>query len=209
VVVVGPPSSGRTTALATLVQGLQAAGRHVAVVGPDLAQLVGHPPEGVEPRVQTMTGAADDLGRLMALRRRHADLAVVVDDAEDRPDLGPVLQEIARLADEDDGFVGAGTAPEVLERRGSALIDDLARAETGLLLHPRPGMRVLGVTVGPSDARTAGPPGRGLLVSGRVVERVQVALPDPPARDPPSDALPRSGLCPAPSGPEPGGREPR
>jgi DNA segregation ATPase FtsK/SpoIIIE, S-DNA-T family len=176
VLVVGPPCSGRTTALAVLAQGLLAVRRQVAVVGPDLARLV-----GAKPGAQTVTGAADDLDRLVALRRRHADLAVVLDDAEGRPDLVPVLREIVRLVDEDDGFVAAGTAPEVVERHGSALVDDLARAETGLLLHPRPGMRVLGVAVGPRDGRTAPPPGRGLLVAGRVVEHVQVALPDPPA----------------------------
>ncbi|MEO7234983.1 MAG: FtsK/SpoIIIE domain-containing protein, partial [Lapillicoccus sp.] len=185
VLVLGPPSSGRTTALATLAQGLVEAGRQVAAVGRDLAPLVAH-----HPRLLALDGADDDLDRLVAARRADPALAVLVDDAErittDGPKtgrpatLGPMVQEIARLVDDDLGFVAAATTPLVVERHESSLVTDLARAETGLLLHPRPGTRVLGLAVGPRDGRTAPPPGRGLLVAERTVQRVQVALPDPP-----------------------------
>ncbi len=177
VLVVGPPSSGRTTALATLAQGLVGAGHPVAAVGRDLCRLVGRHPQLL------VLGGADDLDRLVAARRAHPGLAVLVDDAVHQTPLGPVVREIARLVDDDLGFVAAATTPSVVERHESALVTDLARTETGLLLHPRPGTRVLGLAVGPRDGRATPPPGRGLLVVERTVQRVQVALPGAPLRN--------------------------
>ncbi len=172
VLVVGPPGSGRTTALGTLALDLLDTGRNVAVIGPDLARLL-----GPGPRRHPLDGAPDDLERLVALRRAHTDLAVLVDDAERLGGLAAVVREVTRLVDDDDGAVVAATTPAVVERRGSALVDDLAAAETGVLLHPRPGTRLWGVVVGARDPATAPPPGRGLLVAEGTAVRVQVAAP--------------------------------
>ena len=128
----------------------------------------------------------EDVDRLVEHGEQHPDLAVLVDDAERLAGLPiePVLLEIARRADEDRGVVVAATSTLALEGALGALAVDLARAHTGIVLWPPPGSAALGVRRprGHTAAYTASNriPGRGLLVTPRGVERIQVATLSPP-----------------------------
>jgi S-DNA-T family DNA segregation ATPase FtsK/SpoIIIE len=153
ILVQGPPGSGRTTALDTITAGLVAAGFPVEVLGADEVR-----------------------DRLIEKRRSHPNLAVVVDDVErlSGSPVEPVLLEIARRVDEDLGVVVAATSAHALEGRASALAVELARAHTGVVLWPSPT-----TARSPAAIAAGGPtvriPGRGLLLTSRSVERIQVA----------------------------------
>jgi S-DNA-T family DNA segregation ATPase FtsK/SpoIIIE len=158
ILVVGPPRSGRSTTLHTLAAALGA---------------VGHP-------VTRVSGYRDaDRDRLVAHRRAHPDLAVLVDDAERLAGtpLEPVLLEIARRVDEDQGVVVAATSTLALESRAGALATGLARAHTGVVLWPDPGSAGLGVgpAISGSPSRV---PGRGVLVTPSGACRIQIATVD-------------------------------
>ena len=99
--VAGPSRSGRTNALRVVAESLGAPGRPVAVVADcDAARRMPWPAglAVVDPR---------DTDQLVRLRRRHPDLAVLVDDADrlDDTPLTAVLREIAGLVDRDDGLL--------------------------------------------------------------------------------------------------------
>ncbi len=169
ILVVGPSGSGRTTTLETLAAGAAESGTPLTLIG----TRWGEPP----PEALVLTGHGDDdVDRLVAARRASPNLVVVVDDAErlaGQPIEG-VLLEIARRVDEDRGVVAAATSALALDSRIGVLVTDLARAHTGVVLWPVAGSALLG----PGSGGTHRPPripGRGLLVSPRGVERIQVA----------------------------------
>ena len=116
---------------------------------------------------------------IIEFRRAHSDLAVLVDDAERFAGLPiePVLLEIARRVDEDRGVIVAATSGVALEGRVGALPTDLAHARTGVVLWPSLSTTALGVSASARHATAARIPGRGVLVSPRGVERVQLATP--------------------------------
>ena len=177
-----PAGSGRTSALVTLALGFRANGHPVACrLGLGLAPLA-RSPDGrattpTRDAVLALGGAQPaDLDRVVEARRRHPDLVVLVDDAERLAGLPiePILLEIARRADEDAGVVIAATTTLAVEGRIGALAADLGRAQTGLVLWPVPGSAVLGVATA-GLARPARIPGRGMLVTPRGADQVQVA----------------------------------
>lgn len=172
-VVAGPPGSGRTTTLVTLVSGLVSEGHQVAVVGTDLATRLAA--SGARSVLSISGPAADAADELIAARRAHPSLCVLVDDVERPPALEAVLREVARLVDDDLGLVVAATTPGVLDGRLSPLVGDLERGGAGVLLWPRPGSRQLGTAVPHRASGQPDPPGRGLLVLHRTVRRIQVA----------------------------------
>jgi len=172
--VAGPSGSGVTTTLAVAAAGLVGQGRAVAVVASRpgaLEALRGNPRLALwcDP-----TRAEE----LVGLRGRRPDLVVVVDDADQLLDtpLEPVLREVARLADRDDGLVLCGASSTALATQYRGLALDIARERTGVLLGPGTVVDadLFGLRLRPD--RTA-PPGRGhLVVRGRAVP-LQVALP--------------------------------
>src|SRR4029453_7860353 len=132
ILVVGPPRSGRSTALHSIAAALDASSHPVALV----------------------TGYGDaDRDRLVDERRAHPHLAVIVDDAERLAGtpIELILVEIARRIDEDHGVVVAAMSTLGLESRTSALATDLARAHTGVVLWPTPGATALGVRLPTGD----------------------------------------------------------
>lgn len=166
--VCGPARSGRTTTLATLARQASRAGYPLAVVGG--ADLPSHPDLEGCPRF-----GAEDRDALVALRQRHPDLAVVVDDA-DRLDDAPVtevLREIVRRVDADRGLVMAVSTTQVATTQLRGLVAEIGRARTGILLQPtsRADGDALGLRVPPLQRL----PGRGYLVSDGRAEEVQVA----------------------------------
>jgi len=174
-VVVGSPGSGRTTTLATVASGLLSSGRPLAVLGRDLVQAL-HPPDAT--LVLALSGTAtNDVDRLIAARRAHPGLCVLVDDVEQTstPALDVVLREVARLVDEDDGLLVAATTPAQVEGRASPLVNDLTAGRAGVLLRARPGSHLLGIVVPARAGAQPDPPGRGLLVGREAPCRIQVA----------------------------------
>ena len=168
-VVVGSPGAGRSTALRTIETALSQAGMPVAL-------LSTAPPDGL-PRVSALRH--DQVDELIALRRSHPDLAVLVDDAH-RCDSGPideVLREIARLVDEDQGFLVLATTPQHSTDAVTSLAGALARNGEVLLLGALPPgyERVCGIT---TPIVTQAIPGRGHLVRHGIPTPVQVALPE-------------------------------
>jgi S-DNA-T family DNA segregation ATPase FtsK/SpoIIIE len=189
ILVVGPPGSGRTTALDTLASGLAAAGYPVALLGARWGDASREPslwsPDG---GVAVSGHGRTDREQLIEFRRAHPDLAVLVDDAERFAGLPiePALLEIARRVDEDRGVIVAATSGVALEGRVGALSTDLTHARTGVVLWPAPGMPALGVSGSARLATTPRIPGRGILVSPRGVERIQVATAPPDGRTGPA-----------------------
>jgi S-DNA-T family DNA segregation ATPase FtsK/SpoIIIE len=172
--VAGPPGSGRTTALATFGSAALAAGRALAVVAEPDALLADY----LLARGAVAAATAYDLESLVDARRTHPDLVVLVDDADAVADTPaePVLQEIGRLVDRDNGVLVVAASPAAVLTRLRGVTVDVARRQRGLLLHPQ----------GPADAAVFGVAaprglpghcGRGLLVAGRSGVEVQVALP--------------------------------
>lgn len=168
--VAGPPGSGRTTALATLALSAQAARLPVAVI------------RGVEhgdrphPRFGSATVLSTrDVDQLVALRQRHHDLVLLVDDADQIGDgcaMLPVLAEIAELVDRDRGLVAVSTNTAALAVRFRGLDVDLARRRTGILLTPERGDGdLLGARLTDVPPRL---PGRALVVARGEATEVQV-----------------------------------
>ena len=176
-VVIGPPGSGRTTALVTLAHGLLGGGGPVAVVGRDLTTELSRSRHGLGSTLALTGTDAEDVGRLVAFRRAQPSLRVLVDDVEGFPALDAVLREVARLVDDDSGLLVVATTPAVVDARASPVVRDLERVGAGLLLRPRPGSHQLGVVIPPRAAAQPDPPGRGLLVRQQQLERIQVAVP--------------------------------
>ena len=183
--VAGPPRSGRTNALCVLEASALAAGLQVAVVS-----TRPRPPR--EPHTRCTNLGPHDLDELVALRREHRELVLLVDDA-DLLDDAPVVaavREISALVDRDGGLVALTTSSAAVLGRFRGLDVDMARHRTGLLLCPRRGDgEVFGlrhVDVIPSL------PGRGLACVPHEVSEVQVFLAD--SETPSGDLLSGRGV---------------
>lgn len=176
--VAGPPGSGRSTTLATIAHGLLETGAPVVLVA-------ARPCPGLPPSVAHL--APDDLDGLVAAKRAHPGLAVLVDDADhldDAPTL-PALLEIAGLVARDGGALVVASSPAALRTRFRGLDAVVARQGAGLLLTPQPGDGdLLGIRVPPLGATRV--PGRGVLVVGARVTAVQVAVPAKGPREAPA-----------------------
>jgi len=177
--VAGSSRSGKSTALCTLGEGLLRTGRPVAVVstrpGP-LDRLRDQP--GV-----VCWAAADDPDAVAAAWRDRADLALLVDDADQLLDTSvePVLRELVRSARQGRGLVvcAGSTGTLLTQYRGVAV--EVARSQVGLLLGSRGAAdgELFGLAPGRRPAQPTRVPGRGLLVTAAETLEVQVATPDP------------------------------
>ncbi|HYO86305.1 MAG TPA: FtsK/SpoIIIE domain-containing protein [Dermatophilaceae bacterium] len=181
--ILGPRGSGRTTAVATIAAVLSRAGVPVTILSAS-----GHAPlNGSSLRVAVLQHA--DVAGLSARLADQPSLAVLVDDAEmlDPGAEDLLLSHLRRARPTPDrgnltgsdrnGFasvVAAGRSTE-LASRYHGLIGELRRAGHALVLHPNQhDAEFLGVALATDMASH---PGRGLIVSGRTTQRVQVALP--------------------------------
>lgn len=168
VLVAGPPGSGRSSAAHLLASGLVATGAPTV--------LVTGSPDAVAPVDGVRQLGPDAQEELLDLRRRHPDLAVVVDDADrlDDGDMQEVLREIVRRVDQDRGVIAvtATTSSATTQLRG--LVAEVARTRSGVLLQPsaRGDGDAFGLRVPALDPF----PGRGYLVRRGRSEEVQLAL---------------------------------
>jgi S-DNA-T family DNA segregation ATPase FtsK/SpoIIIE len=162
--VVGPAGSGRSTALATLTQGLRAAGHAVVPVARDSGRshLLGAPPGSVV--------VVDDLDVLL-----RAD-----------PETDDQLHRWLTAAEAGDPSVPRVVAAARTDRVATAYRGGLAALRTGsrlVVLHPAsPGSAdVAGVDLSLAvDPVRPRHPGRGVLVEDGRLTPVQVAVPGPP-----------------------------
>jgi S-DNA-T family DNA segregation ATPase FtsK/SpoIIIE len=184
-VVAGPPRSGRSTALLTMVESLldPAVGAGlvpVVLVTPrrsPLAALAGRP--GV---LTVLDGAAEAAELDAAIGTEHR-YVVVVDDAEllDETELDEALSDVLRTARDGQHAVVIGGTTEDLGRGYRGFLSDARRSRSGLLLGVRSADdgELLGLRL-PRNASAGGPIGRGLFVATGVATPIQVAV--PPAR---------------------------
>ncbi|WP_156971365.1 FtsK/SpoIIIE domain-containing protein [Knoellia sinensis] len=177
--VLGHARSGRSTTLATLARSLLMSRRPVAVIerrGGRIGASAEVDPGEIGPSGLLVIVDPWDAESLIAAKRAHPDLAVLVDDADaiDGTPVEPVLTEIVSLVDRDGGLVVAVGTPMAAVTQFRGLLHAVARAQAGILLAPRT----------PSDGEALGiraprglasVPGRALLVSGRHQTEVQVA----------------------------------
>ena len=166
--VIGPPGSGRSTALAGLAGTLLAAGRVVLALTPRPSAL-----RAVEGVVH-VTGAPDLVPVLNACT---GPLSVLVDDAElllDDPVSDVLVQVLREGRQSEHGLVVAG-APDALARAFRGFAAEVRASRSGLLLGLTDHLHgeLLGVRL-PRSAVAPGPAGRGLLVRAGVVTPVQV-----------------------------------
>ncbi len=178
VLVSGPPGSGRTTTLRTLLDAARRAGRPTLFVDGDRAL---RDPDGALADVRAAAGSTGTVaGR---------GLVVAVDGAAQVAD-GPVedaLLELARGLPATDGALLVSGEPEELAGSYRGLAPLATRNRTGILLQPTTPSdgAPLGVSTGVPGLAV---PGRGLLVVRGRATVLQVALPTPP---------PSAGLSPA------------
>lgn len=192
VLVAGPHRSGRSSALATLGEGLVGQGRHVATVCPRPSPLSSWT---VARGCLQLTQL--DADQLVAARRADPDLCVLVDDGElvDGSPVERALLEMARLVDTTDGVIVL--AAELTRANGSfrGLVPEVSRDGVGVLLgagSPADG-DVLGVRLQPDTVRR---PGRGHLVVDGLATALQVALLDlQPQLPAPSRDATRARAC--------------
>jgi S-DNA-T family DNA segregation ATPase FtsK/SpoIIIE len=180
--VAGPPRSGRSTALRTMVECLldpAAGGGLVPVVlitprRSPLRELSGRP--GV---LGVLDAAARDKDLDVLLEGEHR-YVIVADDAEllEPGELDDALARFLRRArDGEHAVVLAGTTRDLLgDHRG--FLADARRSRSGLLLSmDSPGDGDLFGLRPPRTAAADGPAGRGLLVTPEATTPIQVALP--------------------------------
>lgn len=168
--VLGPARSGRTAVLALVAAGALQSGRTVAWIAggrPPPAGLLPDPVAVLRP---------EESERLVALRRRHPDLAVVADDAThllDTPVQAPLL-ELARLLGRDDGLLAVAADPVRAVGHYRGIVPETAAAGHGILLGPDtgPGAGLLGLA---RQEPLPPLPGRALLVRGVAIEEIQLA----------------------------------
>jgi S-DNA-T family DNA segregation ATPase FtsK/SpoIIIE len=183
-VVAGPPRSGRSTTLRTIVHSLldpSVGGglTPVVLITPrrsPLRQLAGRP--GVL-GVLSADADSDDLAETIGEEHRYV---VVVDDAEllDETDLDDALCGVLRTARDGEHAVVIGGTTEDLGRGYRGFLSDTRRSRSGVLLSvdsPDSG-ELFGLRL-PRNAPLGGPTGRGLFVATGVTTQIQVALPPP------------------------------
>ncbi|TMQ91310.1 cell division protein FtsK [Actinomadura soli] len=186
--VAGPPRSGRSTTLRTIVHSLldPAVGGGlvpVVLVTPrrsPLRLLSGHP--GV---LGLLTSGAEAGDLVAAIGDEHR-YAVVVDDAEllDRTGLDDALRHVLRTARDGAHAVVIGGATADLGHGHRGFLSEARRSRSGVLLSVEsPGDGDLFGLRLPRNAPLGGPTGRGLFVAAGTTTQVQVALPPPAGTD--------------------------
>ncbi|MFV2212889.1 FtsK/SpoIIIE domain-containing protein [Actinomadura sp. LOL_016] len=186
--VAGPPRSGRSTTLRTIVHSLLD-----PAVGGGLVPVV-----LVTPRrspLRLLSGRPGVLG-VLASDADAADLeaaigdehryVVVVDDAEllDETELDDALCDVLRTARDGEHAVVIGGTTTDLGRGYRGFLADTRRSRSGVLLSiesPDDG-DLFGLRL-PRNAPLAGPSGRGLFVATGTTTQIQVALPPPVSGD--------------------------
>ena len=170
--VLGPPRTGRTGALAAIGAAARAAGAHVVVVADrhgELSTMLGLQAVPAE----TLEQAADDEVRRLLL----------VDDADRMADPAGLLAKIAAAPAGRSHLVVSTTADRLRSSYGTWL-HELRSCRTGVLFRPGPlDADLLGATL-PARLALAPVPGRCVVIADGAAEVMQVALAAPAATGP-------------------------
>jgi S-DNA-T family DNA segregation ATPase FtsK/SpoIIIE len=180
--VAGPPRSGRSTVLMTMVKSLL--DPHigegtvpVVLICPRRSPL--RALEG-EPSVLAVLSADAQEGALEEAVGKHERYVVVVDDAEllDRSDLDDALTSTLRAARDGEHAVIIGGTNEDLNRMYNGFISDCRRSRSGVLLAVQSSDdgELLGLRL-PRNASTVGAIGRALVVNLGIDIPAQIAVP--------------------------------
>ncbi|MEI8412570.1 MULTISPECIES: FtsK/SpoIIIE domain-containing protein [unclassified Kribbella] len=176
-VVVGPPRSGRSTTLLTMINSMTSRGWQVAAVVPrrsPLRDLVG------APGIAGVFGADADAEQVKTvLDGLSSPHAIVIDDLEllgQDSQLAELIEaRVAMLRDTGNLMIGAGTGSDLTSMyRGPVVAMKKSRA--GIVLNPQKydDAEIFGIQL-PRGMAGGAPPGRALLVAGGRWESIQVA----------------------------------
>jgi S-DNA-T family DNA segregation ATPase FtsK/SpoIIIE len=174
----GPAGSGRSTALDAFVQHMCSVGAAVLRIG---VPPGGRRRSGDEPELPWLD-PGDEAGARAWVAQLAGRPGVVVADDVGTPAECAALDAIPAVGTRTGVALIAAASPGQLSGHYQGPVAALRRGRTGLLLCPGPGdADLLGVRL----PRTPLPvrPGSGWLVTGAVMERVQVARRQPPAAD--------------------------
>ncbi|MDX6250108.1 MAG: segregation ATPase FtsK/SpoIIIE, family [Kribbellaceae bacterium] len=176
-VIVGPPRSGRSTTLLTMIDSITSRGWQVVAVVPrrsPLRDLVG------APGVIGVFGADADAEKVReVLDGLPSPFAVVIDDLEllgqDSPLAELIDARVALLRDTGNLMIGAGTGSDLTSMYRGPVVS-LKKSRAGIVLNPQKydDAEIFGIQL-PRGMAGGAPPGRALLVTGGRYEPVQVA----------------------------------
>ncbi len=181
IVVAGPPKTGRSTALCTMLTWLLDHAYEAVLITPrrsPLRDFAGRP--GVRGSF-TAESTVEEIKQVVG-GGRHA---LMIDDLEllgsDTELAEWITEYVGELRDTGSLVIGAGSADD-LDSMYRGPVVAMKKSRNGLLLRPSsPGQGdLLGVRLPRSVASGTGPTGRGLLVLAGAWEQVQVAQPPSP-----------------------------
>ncbi|TDD58297.1 cell division-like protein [Kribbella antibiotica] len=178
--VVGPPRSGRSTTLLTMIDSLTSRGWQVVAIVPrrsPLRDLTG------KPGIAGVYGAEADTEQVKSvLDGLSSPFAIVVDDLEllgmDGAMSELVDARVGMLRDTGNLVIGAGSTGDLTAAyRGPAA--SMKKSRAGIVLDPQKydDAEIFGINL-PRGMAGGAPPGRALFVVGGRWEPVQVAKPD-------------------------------
>jgi DNA segregation ATPase FtsK/SpoIIIE, S-DNA-T family len=193
----GPPGSGRSTALRAFAEHLSSLGAAVLHIGRPPGQRTAGAAADADGTL--WLDPADEAGVTAWVAGRAGRPGVVIADDVGAPAEFPVLTRLPAPGPGSGVVLLAAAGPGSLSTHYQGPVGALRRGRSGLLLCPGPGdADLLGVRL----PRTPLPvrPGSGWLVSGAVIERVQVARrrwapldATPPVESPAADEPGRAG----------------
>jgi len=172
--VVGPPRSGRSTALRQVARSLVANGYGVWTAGVDGVGGSGrHAPAKADPMLELL----EDFAAMCETRRDDRPLILVVDDADryDQPAIAGIYERIVKA--ERSRLIGALELRNLAGYTQNTLLLELRREPTVLMLRPDSAGDVLQTTGVRAQLRPGLPlgPGRGILIRDREPFLLQVA----------------------------------
>ena len=176
-VVAGPPRSGKTTALDTLVAAAPPTVKGVAIVAFRASRLT-------RPRHGCRVAVGEDEGSKLVrdiLEGSEQDMLLVVDDLHDfvDTDVDHAVSDMLRKARDQNWMIATSANSEAARRAYDGALRDVRGNKTGLLLQPD--SEVDGDIVGlrlPRVVNAIWPPGRGYLVSAGTHSLCQVGVAD-------------------------------
>jgi DNA segregation ATPase FtsK/SpoIIIE, S-DNA-T family len=188
--VAGAPGSGVSTFLLALACRLLAQGRPIAVVAGNARS----PLTALRSDPRAAGWFMDDATQLAPVWAEHADLAVVVDNAQHVVDTAwdVALREFSHGVEAAGGLLVCGASASALSTQYRGVAVEVGRSQTGVLFGPSSvtdsalfGQRL--------RADPAAPPGRGYLISRGRATPIQAFAPDDEGSYPAAISSPSAG----------------
>lgn len=174
-IVTGPPRSGKTTALSTLVDAAPPTVREVVIIAAQESALT-------SPRSNCRIAIGEQEGSQLlrsVLESATSDLLIVIDDLHDfaNTDVDFAVRDVLKAARGGEWMVVVASDVEAARRAYDGALRDLRASKAGLLLQPDSEVDgdVVGVRL-PRAVNAIWPPGRGYMVSGGTYDLCQVGI---------------------------------